>query len=86
VPCGPVYGIDEIFEDPQYKARENILILEDARAGEMAVPNVVPRLSETPGGIDWLGCSLGAHNREIFGGLLGVDDARIAELSEKGVI
>ena len=86
VPCGPVYGIDEIFEDPQYKARENILILEDARAGEIAVPNVVPRLSETPGGIDWLGCSLGAHNREIFGGLLGVDDARIAELSEKGVI
>jgi crotonobetainyl-CoA:carnitine CoA-transferase CaiB-like acyl-CoA transferase len=86
VPCGPVYGIDEIFEDPQYKARENILVLEDPRAGEIAVPNVVPRLSDTPGGIDWLGCSLGAHNQEIFGGLLGVDDARIAELSEKGVI
>jgi crotonobetainyl-CoA:carnitine CoA-transferase CaiB-like acyl-CoA transferase len=86
VPCGPVYAIDEIFEDPQYRARENILVLEDERAGEIAVPNVVPRLSGTPGGIDWLGAPLGAHNKEIFGGLLGLDDARIAELTEKGVI
>jgi crotonobetainyl-CoA:carnitine CoA-transferase CaiB-like acyl-CoA transferase len=86
VPCGPVYAIDEIFEDPQYKARENILILEDERAGAIAVPNVVPRLSDTPGGIDWLGCALGAHNKEIFGELLGLSETRIAELSEKGVI
>jgi len=86
VPCGPVYAIDEIFEDPQYKARENILILEDERAGEIAVPNVVPRLSETPGGIDWLGSALGAHNWEIFGELLGLSEERTAELSEKGVI
>jgi len=86
VPCGPVYGIDEIFEDPQYKARENILIRDDPRAGEIAVPNVVPRLSGTPGGIDWLGSPLGAHNREVFGELLGLSEERIAELSEKGVI
>ena len=86
VPCGPVYAIDEIFDDPQYKARENILILEDERAGEIAVPNVVPRLSETPGAIEWLGSPLGAHNREVFGELLGLSDERIAELSEKGVI
>ena len=86
VPCGPVYAIDEIFEDPQYRARENILILEDERAGEIAIPNVVPRLSETPGGIEWLGSALGANNREVFGELLGLSEERIAELSEKGVI
>jgi len=86
VPCGPVYGIDEIFEDPQYKARENIVIREDPRAGEIAVPNVVPRLSETPGGIDWLGCALGAHNDEIYGDLLGLSAERMAELAKKGVI
>ncbi|MGH7125911.1 MAG: CaiB/BaiF CoA transferase family protein [Stellaceae bacterium] len=86
VPCGPVYGIDEIFHDPQYKARENIVIREDARAGEIAVPNVVPRLSDTPGGIDWLGCALGEHNQEIFGELLGLSERRMTELSEKGVI
>ena len=62
------------------------MILEDPRAGEIAVPNVVPRLSDTPGGIDWLGCALGAHNNEIFGELLGLSEQRIAELTEKGVI
>ena len=49
VPCGPVYAIDEIFEDPHYKSRGNIAWVPDARLGELAVPNVVPRLSETPG-------------------------------------
>jgi len=86
VPCGPVYAIDEIFQDPQYKARENILFVEDDRVGEVAVPNVVPRLTETPGGLDWLGPLLGAHNQEILGDLLGIDAARLAELKDKGVI
>ncbi|MGE5202467.1 MAG: CaiB/BaiF CoA transferase family protein, partial [Acidobacteriota bacterium] len=86
VPCGPVYAIDEIFEDPQYKARENILLVEDERVGEIAVPNVVPRLTRTPGSLEWLGPPLGAHTKEILGGLLGLDDARLAELREKGVI
>src|SRR5690606_1627093 len=29
VPCGPVYSVDEIFEDPQYKARGNIAYVDD---------------------------------------------------------
>ena len=33
VPCGPVYAIDEIFEDPQYQARENIVHVKDDRVG-----------------------------------------------------
>lgn len=86
VPCGPLYAIDEIFRDPQYKARENILFVTDDRVGEVAVPNVVPRLTETPGGLDWLGPPLGAHNQEILGDLLGLDAARLAELKDKGVI
>ena len=51
-----------------------------------SVPNVVPRLTETPGGLDWLGPPLGAHNQEILGDLLGIDAARLAELKDKGVI
>ncbi len=66
VPCGPVYSIDEIFEDPQYAARGNILRMQDPRAGELAVPNLVPRLTETPGKVNWLGMELGAHNTEIY--------------------
>ena len=86
VPCGPVYAIDEIFEDPHYAARGNILRVQDPRVGELAVPNLVPRLSETPGAVHWLGEALGAHNDEIYGGMLGLDDAEMGRLRDIGAI
>lgn len=86
VPCGPVYGVDEIFEDPQYAARENIKYMQDERIGELAIPNVVPRLSATPGGVDWLGPDLGQHNDDVYRGLLGLDTEQLATLREEGSI
>ena len=66
VPCGPVYGIDEIFADPQYAARENLVRVDDERAGELVLPAVCPRLSETPGSIRWAGRALGADSAAIL--------------------
>jgi succinyl-CoA:(S)-malate CoA-transferase subunit B len=86
VPCGPVYAIDEIFEDPHYAARENILRVPDSRVGELAVPNLVPRLSDTPGAVHWLGEALGAHNDDIYKGMLGMTDTEMARLKDAGVI
>lgn len=87
VPCGPVYAIDEIFADPHYAARDNIAMIDDERfANPLAVANVVPRLSETPGGIDWLGQPIGAHNDEIYRGLLGLTEAELQLLAKTGVI
>lgn len=86
VPCGPVYGIDEIFEDPQYKARENIAWVKDERVGELAIPNVVPRLSETPGRVKWLGPSQGAHADHVYKERLGLDDAEIERLKALKVL
>ena len=88
VPCGPVAAIDEIFANPQYAARDNIARIADERLGkgELAVPNVVPRLTKTPGGIDWLGQPIGHHNKEVYGGLLGIDAARQQQLADAGII
>ena len=86
VPCGPVYAIDEIFEDPHYAARENILRVPDTRVGELAVPNLIPKLSATPGRVNWLGAELGAHNDEIYRGLLGLDDAELQRLKDGAVV
>jgi succinyl-CoA:(S)-malate CoA-transferase subunit B len=86
VPCGGVYAIDEIFEDPQYAARENIRFFNDPRVGEYAMPNVVPRLTDTPGGIDRLGPALGEHNDEVWGGRMGLTKERMEELRKLGVI
>jgi succinyl-CoA:(S)-malate CoA-transferase subunit B len=86
VPCGPVYRIDEIFEDPQYAARENILYFDDQRAGLQAIPNVVPRLTGTPGRVNSLGPALGAHNKEIYHGRLLLSDHELQQLIDAGVI
>lgn len=71
VPCGPVYGIDEIFEDPQYAARGNLVEIDDPRAGRLTLPNVCPRLSETPGAVRWAGRGLGADTAEVLKDWLG---------------
>ncbi len=86
VPCGPVLAIDEIFEDPQYAARGNILRMTHPRAGELAVPNLVPKLSATPGQVNWLGAELGAHNNEIYRGLLGLTEDELRRLQDAAVI
>jgi succinyl-CoA:(S)-malate CoA-transferase subunit B len=86
VPCGPVYSIDEIFEDPHYAARENIARIDDPRVGTLAIPNVVPRLTATPGEIRHLGPGLGTSTDEILTGLLGLPAARVEALRKAGVI
>ena len=84
-PASLIYSIADIFEDPQYRARGNIK-MKDSRAGPIAVPNVVPRLSATPGEIRWLGEGLGAQNEEIFMNLLDLSSEEISDLRAAGVI
>ena len=89
VPCGPVYAIDEIFDDPQYRARENIKLVKESRvpgATEFAVPNVMPRLTETPGAVEWLGPALGAHTEAVLKDWLAMSAAQIAKLRVAGAI
>ena len=47
---------------------------------------MVPRLAGTPGEITSLGPALGADNRAVYGGLLGMADDEIAALEADGVI
>ena len=86
VPCGPIYDISEIFEDPQYAERGNLLKVVDDRLGEVTVPSVIPLMSETPGNLKHLGPPLGAHNDEIYGNLLGLSKEEQEVLKAKGVI
>lgn len=85
-PIGPAYDISQIFGDPHYAARENIVTVEDDELGPLRMQNVVPRLSATPGRIGHAAPKLGAHNREIYGGLLGCGDDELARLMQDGVI
>ena len=85
VPVGPIYSVTDIMEDPQYQAREMFLEAEIEGIGPVKMPGLVPKLSETPGEIEWYGGRLGAHNEEVYGGLLGLPSEELKRLSEEGV-
>lgn len=85
VPMSPILSIEDIFNDPQYAARENIVEVEHPRLGKMKVPGVVPKFSETPGSIRHRAPELGEHNGEILG-RLGLSEYEISELKQKGII
>lgn len=84
VPCGPVNTYEQLFNDPQLKAREMVVTAHDAELGDVphirtpikmgesiAVRNVAPRLGE--------------HNAEVFGSV-GASAEDLAKLKDKGVI
>ena len=54
--------------------------------GNVAVPNVFPTLSETPGTINNLGPGLGDHNEDLYREELGLSDSELSILKESGVI
>ena len=86
VPSGPLNTIADIFADPHFKARGNLVTVTDPEVGEVVVPAVIPRLSETPGRIAHLGPALGDANEDVLGNLLGLSGEEIARLRDAKVI
>ncbi len=86
VPAGPICSAADIIEDPHYWAREMLLCFADPKLGEMIIPGIVPKLSETPGGVSWLGPALGEHNQEIYQDLLDFDDQHYNKLAAEDIL
>jgi formyl-CoA transferase len=86
VPAGRIYRAADMLADPHYLARQAIVRLVDPELGEIAMQNVAPRLSATPGRVVWPGPALGRHNQEVYQGLLGLPDEEVERLADQGVI
>lgn len=86
VALSPVYSIEDIWKDPQYRARHNLVEFDSPDFGKVHIPSVCPVLSETPGEIRWIGQPIGSFNEDVYKGLLGKTDAEMAELQAKGII
>lgn len=86
VAAAPVYDVAALVADEQMTAREVFLTVPHDRLGPVRVQAPVPRFSAARGRVDHLGPALGAHNDEVYGGLLGLGAAEIAQLRGKGVI
>jgi formyl-CoA transferase len=85
VPNSKIYSIADIVRDPQYLAREMIREVSLPDGTSLKVPGIVPKLSETPGDIEWVGPKLGEHTDEVLAAL-GYDSGEIASLRERKVI
>ncbi len=85
VPNGKIYSIADIARDPQYLAREMIRQFTLKDGTPLKLPGIVPKLSATPGDVDWIGPELGAHTEEVLRAH-GYDAAAIAEMRQKKVI
>ncbi|RYJ02157.1 MAG: CoA transferase, partial [Acetobacteraceae bacterium] len=86
VPWGPINSIADIFEDAHFTARENILRVVDERAGELALPAAVPRLTATPATFRHAGRARGADTQDILNDWLGLLAEDIDALRRSGAI
>ncbi len=86
VPNGKIFTAPDMLADAHFAAREAVVRLAHPQLGEFAMQNVVPKLSDTPGEIRWVGPELGEHTDEVLGDLLDIDDVALAELRHAGII
>ncbi len=85
VPASRVYSVADMFADPQFIARQMIEAARLPDGREFRIPGIVPKLSATPGGTEWVGPALGAHTDEVLA-TLGYDAAAIARLRAAGAV
>jgi crotonobetainyl-CoA:carnitine CoA-transferase CaiB-like acyl-CoA transferase len=86
VPAGPIYSIADQKNDPHFQARGLFEPVTLPDGDQVTLPRLAPVLSETPGETRWPGPPLGAHNAEVYGGLLGLDETQLASLKAAGII
>ncbi|MFN3354663.1 MAG: CaiB/BaiF CoA transferase family protein [Pseudomonas sp.] len=85
VPAGRIYSVADIVSDPHYQARDMLLNAELPGGVSVKMPGIVPKLSETPGAVNWSGPALGQHTDGILGSL-GLSAADIQRLKTSGVV
>jgi len=85
--CGPIYSVEDMFEDEHFWERAMLLRHSDPEIGDFVGPGLFPKFSETPPRVRWTGPSQpGSHNGEIYRELLGMTGEQVSELNDEGVI
>lgn len=86
VPCGPVNELDEVFAEPQLKAREMVVEMPHPQRKAMPLLANPIKFSQTPVQYRSRPPALGEHTADVLAALLGYDAKRLAALREQGVI
>ncbi|MSQ52312.1 MAG: CoA transferase [Betaproteobacteria bacterium] len=69
VPCGPIYNIDQVFDDPQVKHLGIAASVKHPVLGEIRMQNQPVKLSRTPGRVAVPTPELGEHTEEVLGSI-----------------
>ncbi|OLC13247.1 MAG: formyl-CoA transferase [Candidatus Rokubacteria bacterium 13_1_40CM_69_27] len=85
VPSGPIYNIQQVFEDPQVQHLGLAQPVRHPERGEMKVQGLPATLSRTPGAIRQPAPAHGQHTDEILREL-GYTPAEIADLRRDSVV
>jgi len=86
IPVSPINSPVDLLAEPHARARGNFLEVTNALGNSVTMQGVVPKLAEHPGSVRWAGEPLGASNRDVYHGLLGLSDAEIDRLRTAKVI
>lgn len=86
VPASRIFNIKDIFDDPHYRARDMIISPEDPSLGPVAMANVIPRMSRTPGSVQWPGRDIGQDTETVLSQVAGLSPEQISELSRLNII
>jgi formyl-CoA transferase len=86
VPTSRVYTIADIYDDPQFAARGMLTQVPHPTLGYTTQSGIVPRLSDTPGGIRHTGPALSENALDILTNDLHLDAHRIEHLTAQGAV
>ena len=86
VPAGKVNSIADVVADPHVQARGNVVRAVLASGREFLTSGVVPKLSETPGSIEFVAPALGEHTDAVLRERLGMSDDEIAALRRERIV
>lgn len=86
VPSSLVMGGQDLLEDPHYAARGTFVKVNHPQVGDKMYPGIPWKMSATPGQVRGPAPTLGQHNHQIYGELLGMAREDILALEEGGVI
>ena len=86
VPSGPIHDFRQVFDDPQIRHRGLVKTLAHPLSGTLAVVGNPLNFSDTPITYDRPPPLLGEHTVELLRDLLGLDEAEIDGLAQRGVI
>jgi formyl-CoA transferase len=89
IPASKIYTVADIAADAQYRAREAVRAVPDPVLGQDILhPAPVPRFDGAGPreGVAWTGPAVGAHNDDVYGGLLRLAPERLDALRRSGTI